>query len=319
MVYINGGCVRIITVQGTGFSGSGLILDILSKDSNFKLVTTFRLHFSEYEKLIFNDKIALRLNMSLVTKVLYKILKVIFFYIPLRILFSFNSIKSLLNRETAFLSHGIHKSHGVDVSILSYIADLILILKNILRIDKDPKVRLKNWIYIKLLLHKKDKIFLFDKSGTYSIRLLNLLDEVLDYKAIIVIRNPVKQFVQQTVLKYNKHNTFTINDYDEFVSSISLNLNYIKDFLVSNDKVQLLYFDRFLQDSSYRISVFKGILSKEFLNNLSDFIEESRTNDSSLEETHIYEKLLGSYNQTKTIKVLELMNELFALNDFPSD
>lgn len=311
--------MRIITVQGTGFSGSGLILDILSKDSNFKLVTTFRIHFSEYEKLIFNEKIKFRVNISMVTKVLFNILKVIFFYMPLRILFSFNSIKSLLNKEIAFLSIGIHKSHGVDISFLSYIADLLLIIKNILGIDKDPKVRLKSWINLKLLLHKKDKIFLFDKSGTYSIRLLNLLDEVLDYTAIVVIRNPVKQFVQQTVLKYNKNKVFTKNEYDEFVSSISLNLNFIKDFLVSNDHVRLLYFDRFLQDNSYRISIFKSILSNEFLNNLTDFIEESRTNDSSLEDTHIYKELLESYNQTKITQVLELMNELFVLNDFPFD
>lgn len=311
--------MRIITVQGTGFSGSGLILDILSKDSNFKLVTTFRIHFSEYEKLIFNEKIKFRVNISLVTKVLFNILKVIVFYIPLRILFSFNSIKSLMNKETAFLSLGIHKSHGVDISFLSYIADLLLIIKNILGIDKDPKVRLKNWIYLKLLLHKKDKILLFDKSGTYSIRLLNLLDEVLDYTAIVVIRNPVKQFVQQTVLKYNKNKIFTSNDYDEFVSSISSFLNYIKNFLVSSDQIQLLYFDRFLHDSSYRINILNSILSKQFLTNLSDFIEESRINDSSLEDTRIYKELLRSYEQTKTSQVLELIDELLVLDDLPSD
>lgn len=278
----------VILTGGTGFSGSGLLIDFFNFCFNIKVINDSRLsEFSIHHDDFSIVKIVLNFPMKLFSfifwniKLTRKLIKIIFIYYPLVYISYINKLtlnRSLLSKNTGFLSKGIHKSHGIDYSFKSLANNFFYLYRFFFTREYEGYNKLaRDFCFSKTNVHKKYGLVVYDKSIPDNILGLDILNSVMNHISIFMVRNPVIQYVQK-----NKANNiyFQLKDSENLKKHLDEIFSIIvklRDLYDEYPNLFIISFDEFLYDDGYR-NILISKLGLEVINPYYDFNESLSNN-----------------------------------------
>ena len=264
--------MNYIIMGGTGFSGSGLLIDILTKEYDFVVLENLRLgefsiHHDEFSIIkqfyspIKNYRNIFRyfviLNLS--------IFRSLVLYYPLKFINSILKKMGLsINKQTGFLSNGINRSHGIEYSIKSSILNLLILMLNFFKFDNLKKEKIiRLWFNLKIGHRHERESVIFDKSTPDNLKGAQLLSELIKHKSIFLIRNPINQFIQFRIANQIIIEEDINDELQKNLNSILFSIERVSEIFNSYINLIIVDFDLFLYHEEYRRIVIRFILGYE--------------------------------------------------------